>query len=255
MIDVVVKTEYKFALHAPDCTLHLENFDDEQNFTPKKLKNEVGAGCDFFTDINFIEEVIDRFPLEGNEKINWLDLGCAGGKLILDVTKNKKTNICIGLDGSVGVFKQESWSSGNNKDILKNADLSKEFFIENAFNNEKITFDVITAWELLEHFYENELEIFFNNVYEHLSDDGVFIGSAANYPDIRDENGYCPSDSFFNKNGKLYDLHKIFWNRNAWNEYLSKWFDVQTFDFHNKFRDMHEGLTYYFMATKKKSIE
>ena len=28
MIDVVVKTEYKFALHAPDCALHLENFDD-----------------------------------------------------------------------------------------------------------------------------------------------------------------------------------------------------------------------------------
>ena len=23
MIDVVVKTEYKFALHAPDCALHL----------------------------------------------------------------------------------------------------------------------------------------------------------------------------------------------------------------------------------------
>ena len=104
---------------------------------------------------------------------------------------------------------------------------------------------------MLEHFYENELEIFFNNVYEHLSDDGVFIGSAANYPDIRDENGYCPSDSLFNKNGKLYDLHKIFWDRNTWNQYLSKWFDVQTFDFDNKFRDMHEGLTYYFMCTKK----
>ena len=117
------------------------------------------------------------------------------------------------MDGSVCVFKQESWSSGNNKDILKNADLSKEFFIENAFNGERITFDVITAWELLEHFYENELEIFFNNVYEHLSDDGVFIGSAANYPDIRDENGYCPSDSLFNKNGKILYLKSINLNR------------------------------------------
>ena len=127
----------------------------------------------------------------------------------------------------------------------------KEFFIENTLTSERVIFDVITAWELLEHFYENELEIFFNNVYEHLSDDGVFIGSAANYPDIRDENGYSPIDSLFNKDGKLYELHKIFWDRNTWNQYLSKWFDVQTFDFDNKFRNMHEGLTYYFMCTKK----
>ena len=252
MIDVVVKTEHKFALHAPDCTLHLESFDDEQNFSHKKLANESGAGCDFFTDTDFIEEVIERFPLEDDEKINWLDLGCAGGRLILDAAKHEKTDVCVGLDGSVGVYKQESWSSGNNKNVLKNADLSKEFFIENSSNEERITFDVITAWELLEHFYENELEIFFNNVYEHLSDDGVFIGSAANYPDIRDENGYCPSDDLFNKDGKLYELHKIFLDRNTWNLYLNKWFDVQRFDFNNKFRDMHEGLTYYFMATKKK---
>jgi cyclopropane fatty-acyl-phospholipid synthase-like methyltransferase len=251
MNDILVKTEHKFALHAPDCTLHMESFSDDQNFSPKKLQNEVGAGGDFFTDLKFIDEVIDRFPLESGEKINWLDLGCAGGKLILDISNHEKTDICIGLDGSVGVYKQESWSSGKNKDVLKNADLSKEFFIEKS-NGDKVIFDVITAWELVEHFYENELEVFFTNVYNHLSDDGVFIGSAANYPDVRDENGYSPCDSEFNENGKLYDLHKIFWDRNQWDKFLSKWFNIQYFDFENKFRDMNEGLTYYFMATKRK---
>jgi len=250
MSEILVKTEHKFALHAPDCTLHLDNFVDEENFEPKKLKNESGAGCDFFTDVNFIEEVIDRFPLEEDEKLNWLDLGCAGGKLILDVSNHEKTDICIGLDGSVGVYKQESWSSGNHKDVLKNADLSKEFYIEQS-NGNRVLFDVITAWELVEHFYENELEVFFTNVYNHLSDGGVFIGSAANYPDVRDENGYSPGDPEFNENGELYDLHKIFWNKYEWNKFLSKWFNVQEFDFQNKFRNMHEGLTYYFMATKK----
>lgn len=250
MNNIIVKTDHKFALHAPDCTLHLEKYENEFDFYPKKLKNEVGAGGDFFTDLDFIDEVIDRFPLEENETINWLDLGCAGGKLILDVDNHKKTNICIGLDGSVGVYKQESWSNGKNKNILKNADLSKEFFVEDS-NGEKVIFDVITAWELVEHFYENELETFFNNVFNHLSDGGVFIGSAANYPDIRDENGYSPCDSEFNENGKLYDLHKIFWDRQKWNTFLSRWFNIQCFDFKNKFRNMHEGLTYYFVATKK----
>ena len=250
MTDITIKTNYKFALHAPDCTLHLESFEDDANFKPKKLKNESGAGCDFFSDIQFINEVIERFPLEENEKINWLDLGCAGGKLILDVFEHEKSNVCIGLDGSVGVYKQESWASGKNKNVLKNADLSKEFSVEYD-DGKRVIFDVITSWELLEHFYENELDIFFTNVYNHLSDEGVFIGSAANYPDIRDENGSCPSDPLFNKDGKLYELHKIFWDRNTWNQYLSKWFEVQTFDFDNKFRDMHEGLTYYFMCTKK----
>lgn len=250
MDNIVVKTDYKFALHAPDCTLHLEKFENELNFSPKKLENEVGAGGDFFTDLEFIDEVIGRFPLEDDEKINWLDLGCAGGKLILDVSSHSKTNVCIGLDGSVGVYKQESWSNGENKNILKNADLSKEFSIEYE-NGNKVVFDVITAWELVEHFYEHELEVFFNNVFNHLSDGGVFIGSAANYPDVRDENGYSPCDSQFNKDGKLYDLHKIFWDRSQWNSFLSKWFNIQHFDFENKFRNMHEGLTYYFVATKK----
>lgn len=250
MNNVIVKTEHKFALHAPDCTLHLENFENDENFIPKKLENESGAGCDFFTDIGFIEEVIERFPLGEDEKINWLDLGCAGGKLILDISNHKKTDICVGLDGSVGVYKQESWSSGANKDILKNADLSKKFSIEYVDGN-KVIFDVITAWELVEHFYENELEIFFNNVYNHLSDEGVFIGSAANYPDIRDSKGYSPCDSEFDKDGELYDLHKIFWDRNQWDNFLSKWFNIQYFDFENKFRNMHEQLTYYFFVTKK----
>ena len=90
-MEIVVKSKGKFALHAPDCTLHMESYTDEENFKPKELKNDVGAGCDFFTDVPFIEEVINRFPLEDGEKLNWLDLGCAGGSLILDAdNKNLK---------------------------------------------------------------------------------------------------------------------------------------------------------------------
>lgn len=249
-MEVVVKSKGKFALHAPDCTLHMESYTDDQNFKPKELENDVGAGCDFFTDVPFIEEVIDRFPLEENEKLNWLDLGCAGGSLILDVNKNDKTDVCIGLDGSVGVYKQESWSSGKNKNVLRNADISKEFSIEYE-DGGLVKFDVITCWEVIEHFYENELDTFFTNVHKHMTDEGVFIGSIAFYQDIRDENGYCPSDPQFNPDGEIFELHKVLWPQTKWDNFLSKWFLIHPFDFENKFRNMDERLTYYFMATKK----
>ena len=249
-MEVIVKSKGKFALHAPDCTLHMESYTDDDNFKPKELENDVGAGCDFFTDVPFIEEVIDRFPLEEDEKLNWLDLGCAGGSLILDADKNDKTDICIGLDGSVGVYKQKSWSSGKNKKVLRNADISKDLSIE--YEDESLVkFDVITCWEVIEHFYENELDTFFTNVHKHMTDGGVFIGSIAFYQDVRDENGYCPSDPQFNPDGEIFELHKVLWPQTKWDNFLSKWFVIHPFDFENKFRDMDERLTYYFMATKK----
>ena len=123
MVKVNFKTEHKFSLHAEDCQIHMDKFTDENDFELKPLDNETGAGCDYFTDLPLIREIISRFPLEEDEKINWMDLGCAGGHLILDVNDQKETDVCIGVDGSVGVYKQESWSSGNNKEVLKNADL------------------------------------------------------------------------------------------------------------------------------------
>lgn len=248
MTEVIVKTKNKFALHAPDCTLHLANYQDDDNFEVRHLEQESGAGCDFFTDLPFIREVIERFPLENGEKLNWLDLGCAGGRLILDVNDQEETDVCIGLDGSVGVYKQKSWNDEKNKKVLRNTDISKEFFIE--YDNETpVKFDVITCWEVIEHFYENELDTFFSNVYNHLSDGGVFCGSIALFDDIRDENGFSPTDKNFNPNGNIYNLHKILWSIPKWNEILTKYFNIHEFDFQSKFRDIQQS--YYFMCTKK----
>lgn len=250
MTEVILKTEHKFAIDAPDCTLHMESYEDSENFSPKKLEFESGAGSDYNTDLPFIREIIERFPLEGDEKLNWLDLGCAGGHLMLDVNEQEETDVCIGLDGSVGVHKQESWSSGKNSEVLRNADIAKEYSIE-YLNGEKVKFDIITCWEVLEHFYEEQLDQFFTNVYEHLSDEGVFVGSIAFFPDTRDENGYPEGHPKFNPNGKLYELHKLLWNRPTWDKLMSKWFNIINFDFDNRFRNGHPAIHYYFSATKK----
>ena len=255
MKNILVKTDHKFALHAEDCLIHMDEFVNENDFNLHYLENETGAGCDFFTDIPLIREIIDRFNLSEDEKINWMDLGCAGGHFILDANEQPETDICIGLDGSVGVYKQESWSSGNNLEVLKNADLSKEFFIEDE-NENQVTFDVITSWELIEHFNdENELDVFFSNVNNHLSTNGVFCGSIALEPDIKDENGYHPGHPQFNPNGKVYQLHKILWSREKWQKYLSKYFNVIEYDFDSMFRDDGTGYvgiySYFFACTKR----
>lgn len=252
MTKVSVKTEHKFAVNSGDCSIFLEEFNNDTDYKLRDLKNlyASGASCDFNTDLKFIREVIDRFNLEENEKINWLDLGCAGGKLILDAAEQKETDICIGLDGSVGVYNQESWSSKKNSHILKNADISKPFTILDS-KKDKVIFDVITSWEVIEHLYEEDLEQYFNNVHDHLANSGVFIGSIANFPDYRDENGWSFDHPSFNPNGKIYQLHNTLWSFDKWNLFLEKWFNIHTFDFSNYFRNMDRRLTYYFMATKK----
>jgi|10_taG_2_1085330.scaffolds.fasta_scaffold112140_2 hypothetical protein len=254
MTKVVFKTENKFSLHAEDCQIHMDEFTDESNFELKPLENETGAGCDYFTDLPLIREIIDRFPLEEDEKINWMDLGCAGGHLILDVNDQKETDICIGVDGSVGVYKQESWSSGKNKEVLNNADLSKDFSVEHP-DGGVVPFDVITCWEVIEHFNEPELDTFFTTVDKHLADTGVFCGSIALCPDIKDEKGYHPEHPKFNPDGKVYQLHKLIWPTQKWMDYLGQYFNVINYDFNAHFRDDGSGYvktySYFFACTKK----
>lgn len=45
-------------------------------------------------------------------------------------------------------------------------------------------FNVITAWEVLEHIKEHDLQELFKNIKNHLSDDGIFVGSVAMTEDV-----------------------------------------------------------------------
>jgi len=250
MTEVIVKTNSKFAYEEPDYKIHLDSYESDDNFSLKSLELNCSAGEDNSTDIDLIEEAIDRFDLTNDEKINWLDLGCGGGAFIVDANSFPKTNICVGLDGSCGVYKQSNWNNENNKSILKHADLTKEFFIQDENNND-IKFDVITSWEVIEHFHENQLDQFFKNVYHHLDENGVFFGSIALFPDTRDEKGYHQDHPKFNPNGNLYVLHKtVYETREPWDLIMSKYFDIHEYNFRIRMRN-HSN-SYYFVCTKKK---
>jgi len=244
---ISVETDYPFCVDEPDFTLHGEivGEEDKLQINLKQLSMNCSAGEDDHTDKDLILESLSRFE---KDKINCLDLGCAAGSLILDYDQFPRTDVCIGLDGSCGVYKHENWHVRKNRTVLRHANLVKEFKVVNE-NRDKVKFDIVTCWEVIEHFDEKDLDIFFKNVAEHLSEDGLFFGSIALFPDVRDENGFHQDCPEYNPDSKQFLLHKtVFDSKEPWDEILSKYFTVKDYDFEIKLRN-HDN-SYYFMCKK-----
>ena len=234
MNNIKVITEEEFCFSEPDYKIH---------------KNELQLSCsaaeDNHTDASLIQDICSRFK----NKFNCLDLGCAGGGLILDLNKNEKTEICVGLDGSDGVYKHNSWNIEENRRVLKHANLVKNFHILNDESN-IVKFDCVFCFEVIEHFREDQLDLFFKNVDRHLSDSGFFFGSIALFPDTRDSNGYHQDHPKYDSNLPQYELHKtVLESSEKWNEILSKYFIVDKYDFCVNLRNHHNS--YYFKCLKK----
>ncbi len=73
-------------------------------------------------------------------------------------------------------------------DMLQTCDITKPFYLRNR-EQEIQQFDIITAWEVLEHIAEADLPQLFENIRNHLAVGGYFIGSIANWDDIDPESG------------------------------------------------------------------
>tara|TARA_B100000315_G_scaffold168862_1_gene157430 strand:+ start:5354 stop:6235 length:882 start_codon:yes stop_codon:yes gene_type:complete len=111
-----------------------------------------------------------------NKKIKFLDLGCAGGGLVFDfLTKGHEA---IGIEGSD--FPEKSslahWHVIPNN--LFTADLTKPLKIYDS-GNRLCVFDLISAWEVMEHIAETDINQFINNLLLHMSDEGLFICSVS----------------------------------------------------------------------------
>lgn len=233
MSNINVITQEEFCFSEPDYKIHKNN-----------LKLNCSAAEDNHSDLRLVDEVCSSFE----NPINCLDLGCAGGALILDFDKDPRTNICIGLDGSDGVYRHNAWNIEENKEVLRHANLVKDFTILDDL--ELIKFDVISCFEVIEHFDIFQLDTFFNNVDRHLNESGFFFGSIALFPDTRDSNGYHQSHPLYNPNLPQYKLHKtVFSDRSEWDNILEKYFTVIDYDFSIRLRNHHNS--YYFKCQKK----
>jgi 2-polyprenyl-3-methyl-5-hydroxy-6-metoxy-1,4-benzoquinol methylase len=135
-------------------------------------KTPQGAINDNNTDLAYINEV--RNYLNTNN-ISILDLGCAGGQIVID--HKNLGDIAVGLEGSSNVLKgrgSHNWNNHHNKNLFL-CDITENFEIQD--DSEKILrFDIIQMWDVLEHIPEDKMSILFSNIKKHLKHNGHFIG-------------------------------------------------------------------------------
>ena len=116
----------------------------------------------------------------GNRQIHIMDLGCAGGGFVKDCLDDH--HIAIGLEGSNFSMLAQRAEWATIPDNLFLCDVTKPFQINH--NGVACKFDVITAWELLEHLPEEDLPQFFKNCDNHLTKTGLFIASVSPNPEF-----------------------------------------------------------------------
>ena len=116
-----------------------------------------------------------------------LDLGCAGGGFVRSLLEDG--HFALGLEGSD--YSQKRWRAqwGNIPHHLKTCDITKPFAVLDREASERALFDVITAWEVIEHIPEADLDQLFRNILDHLKADGYFMGSVCTVPDVDPKTG------------------------------------------------------------------
>ena len=119
------------------------------------------------------------------DKLAFADLGCSSGGIVLDALL--RGHEAVGLEGSDESFKQQRahWRVIPNN--LFTCDVTKPFTLKK--DGIRKEFDVISAWEMLEHIRESDLDALLKNIKDHLKLGGIFVGSIANWDDIDEKTG------------------------------------------------------------------
>jgi len=124
-----------------------------------------------------------------HKKLHLLDLGCAGGQFVREL--NERGHTAIGIDGSDHCLNVDSdmvkemgflprghlnWTLGAGS-FLFTADITKEYDI--FCDDTLMTFDVITSWDVFEHFKPDTVDLAIQQMYKHLKVGGMFIATIA----------------------------------------------------------------------------
>lgn len=130
-----------------------------------------------------------------NEKLYWLfrnhetqltvlDLGCSGGGFVRDLINDGC--LAVGVEGSdySKLYQRAEWATVEH--FLFTADITQAFevWVEDETNVSALEFDVVTAWEVMEHIRENDIARVCDNVRRHLKRGGIWIMSISTVNDI-----------------------------------------------------------------------
>jgi len=109
-----------------------------------------------------------------------LDLGCAGGGFVRSFLEDG--DVAVGIEGS---DLPQNHGLGEWRNIplhLFTADICQSFEVKSTLGD-RMHFDAITAWEVLEHIPEPALPVLAENISMHLRQGGLFIASVDSTPD------------------------------------------------------------------------
>lgn len=118
--------------------------------------------------------------LKFKDRIAMMDMGCAGGGLVRSFLEDG--HVAIGVEGSDHSKRLRSGEWDTIPYHLFTADVTKPFHVTD-WKGEPFKFDLVTAWEVLEHIPREVLPGFIDNVARHLPSGGCFIGSVDLLPD------------------------------------------------------------------------
>ena len=133
----------------------------------------------------FLQRIQELWPTL--KPLAFLDIGCAGGKLVKDALD--LGIIAAGLEGSDFSLARQRAEWATIPHNLFVCDVTHEFTLTSEHVHQigltsPFRFDVISAWEVMEHLPEARLPQFFKNVLAHLMPYGIFACS------ISSQHGY-----------------------------------------------------------------
>ncbi len=159
----------------------------------------------------------------GGRKINFLDLGCAGGGLV--TAMYEAGHNAIGLEGSDHCMTLDpdviaklgglplghvNWEKYGNKRLFT-CDITYDYDIIQHGN--LLQFDLITCFDVMEHFHPERIDKFLEMVAKHLKSDGIFVANIALFHLIKDK---------ILEEGQV-EYHKSLFSADKWLEINSKY--------------------------------
>jgi cyclopropane fatty-acyl-phospholipid synthase-like methyltransferase len=111
-----------------------------------------------------------------------LDLGCSGGGFVKDCVDDGY--VAIGLEGSDYSKNRRRAEWATIPDYLFTCDITERFDIVSNGNDgeNRLLFDAITAWEVMEHIAEKDIPRVAENVKRHMKDGALWIMSVDDQP-------------------------------------------------------------------------
>ena len=153
-------------------TDHPVAYDSPDHTTPRGTIN----------DNSFNRVFNDKLVAAMGDGIRVLDIGCSGGGFVKSLVDAGVE--AYGIEGSDHSRRTKRAEWATIPERLFTADITRPFLLVGLADDEPRQFDVITAWEVLEHIAEPDLAGVFANIRAHLRPTGRLIVSISPNDDI-----------------------------------------------------------------------